>query len=228
MHRRVSAPERKPVNTRSSFNLDLYVITDSRLAGSFGNYRTIEEAIAGGASVVQLREKDYSTRKMIELGLQLRELTRRTNTILIVNDRVDVALAVEADGVHVGQDDMPAPLVRKLVGPKMIIGVSATTYEEAIQAKADGADYLGVGPVFPTGTKLDAAPVTGIKLLGRIKRDTGLPVVAIGGINRANTRQIIAAGGDGISVISAIVGQTDPRAASAELYRLVTEAKGAR
>jgi thiamine-phosphate pyrophosphorylase len=204
------------------------VFTDSRLAGERGNLRTIAEAIDGGADVVQLREKEMSTREMIQLGQALRELTRQRQVLFVVNDRLDVALAVEADGVHVGQDDMPAKLARQLVGPEMIVGVSATTLAEAIAAADDGADYLGVGPIYPTGTKPDAAPATGLALVTTAKRATGLPIVAIGGIGPANAAEVIAAGADGVAVISAIVGQPDPRAAARQIRETVERAKSGR
>ncbi len=208
--------------------LDLYVVTDSRLAGERGNLWTIEEAIAGGADVVQLREKNMSTREMILLGQALRELTRKHGVLFVVNDRVDVALAVDADGVHVGQDDMPAPLARKLVGLGMIVGVSATTLAEAIRAAEDGADYLGVGPIYPTGTKPDAAPATGPELVSAARRATGLPIVAIGGIGPANAAEVVAAGADGVAVISAIVGKPDPRAEARRIKEAVLRAKALR
>ncbi len=208
--------------------LDLYVVTDSRLAGERGNLWTIEEAIAGGADVVQLREKDMSTLEMILLGQALRELTRRHGVLFVVNDRVDVALAVEADGVHVGQADMPARLVRKLVGPDMIVGVSATTLAQAVRAAEDGADYLGVGPIYPTGTKPDAAPVTGPWLVTAAKRETGLPIVAIGGIGPGNAAEVVAAGADGVAVISAIVGKPDPRAEARKIKEAVVRTAAGR
>jgi thiamine-phosphate pyrophosphorylase len=210
---------------RAALRLDLYVITDSRLAGERGNLWYIEEAIAGGADAIQLREKDASTLELIELGRALRDLTRRRGVLFIVNDRVDVALAVDADGVHVGQDDMPAPLARRLVGPDRIVGVSATTLAEAEQAARDGADYLGVGPIYPTGTKLDAKPATGVELIGQAKRATGMPVVGIGGIGPANAAEAVAAGADGVAVISAIVGRPDPRAAARAIKESVLRAR---
>ena len=205
--------------------LDLYVVTDSRLAGERGNLWTIEEAIAGGADVVQLREKDMSTRDMILLGQALREITREHRVLFIVNDRVDVALAVDADGVHVGQDDMPARLARKLVGPDRIVGVSATTLADAVRAAEDGADYLGVGPIYPTGTKPDAAPATGPGLVSEARRATGLPIVGIGGIGPTNAAEVVAAGADGVAVISAIVGKPDPRAEARRIREAVAWAK---
>ena len=211
--------------TRRIGPLDLYVVTDSRLAGERGSLWTIEEAIAGGADVVQLREKDASTRELIEIGQALRDLTRKHRVLFIVNDRVDVALAIDADGVHVGQGDMPARLARKLVGPDRIVGVSATTLEEAVRASQDGADYLGVGPIYPTGTKPNAAPATGPGLITAAKRETGLPIVAIGGIGPANAAEVVAAGADGVAVISAIVGQVDPRAAASRIKEAVLRAK---
>lgn len=205
--------------------LDLYVITDTRFAGARGNLAVMEEAVAGGADVVQLREKEMSTGQLVELGLALRELTRRSRVLFVVNDRVDVALAVDADGVHVGQDDMPAALARRLMGPGKIVGVSAGSLDEAVRALRDGADYLGVGPIYPTGTKADAGAATGPELIAEIKRATGLPIVGIGGIDAANAPAVIRAGADGVAVISAVVGKPDPRLAAEEIREAVLAAK---
>ena len=208
--------------------LDLYVITDSRLAGSRGDLAVMEEAIAGGADAVQLRGKEMSTRQLVELGQALRGLTRRAGALFVVNDRIDVALAVDADGVHVGQDDMPVALARRLMGPAKIVGVSAGNLDEALQAARDGADYLGVGPIYPTGTKADAGEATGPGLVAEIKRVVDLPVVGIGGISAVNAPAVIAAGADGVAVISAVVGASDPRLAAASLREAVLATKRGR
>jgi thiamine-phosphate pyrophosphorylase len=203
----------------------LYICTDTKLAGERGNLAAVKLALEGGATVVQLREKEMSTRGLIELGAAIQQLCREHGALFIVNDRVDVALALDADGIHVGQDDMPCLDARRLVGPEKIVGVSATTLDEAIRAARDGADYLGVGPVYYTGTKLDAAPVTGVALVAAAKRETGLPVVAIGGINAANAAEIVAAGADGVAVISAVLAASDPQAAAAGIREIVAGAK---
>lgn len=205
--------------------LDLYVITDTRLAGPRGNLAAMEQAICGGADVVQLREKEMSTGQMVELGLALRELTRRHGILFVVNDRVDVALAVDADGVHVGQEDMPAALARRLMGPGKIVGVSAGTVDEALRAARDGADYLGVGPIYPTGTKADAGAATGPALVAEIHRAVALPIVGIGGIDAANADAVVAAGADGVAVVSAVVAAADPRRAAERIKEAVFAAK---
>jgi len=183
------------------------------------------EAIAGGASIIQFREKEMSTRKMVEVGLALRALTHEKGVPLIVNDRLDVALAVEADGVHVGQDDMPAILARKLIGPEKILGVSAANLAEALEAEKAGADYLGVGPVFATATKPDAGPAIGLEMLREIIEHVSIPVVAIGGINHRNVADVIRAGADGVAVISAVVAAPDIAEAARRLRERIEEAR---
>lgn len=209
----------------ATIRLDVYLVTDSRLAGAHGIIATVTEALGAGATVVQLREKDLSTRKLVELGLRLRAETRRFGVPLIVNDRLDVELAIDADGLHVGQDDLSASVARRLLGSDRILGVSATTLDEAVQAWHDGADYLGVGPIYPTDSKADAAPATGTRLVSEAKRATSLPIVAIGGINIGNAANVVAAGADGVAVISAIVGQPNPAAATRELADVVAAGK---
>src|SRR6266496_978340 len=178
-------------------------------------------ALDCGATIIQLRDKTASTRVLIEEGLALRALTRERGALLIVNDRVDVALAIEADGVHVGQDDMPAALARRLLGPHRILGVSAATMEEAEVAVAGGADYLGVGPIFPTRGKADAGPATGVQLLTELARRYATPLVAIGGITAENTPAVVRAGAAGVAVITAVVNAEDITAASRQLRMAV-------
>ncbi len=199
----------------------VYVITDRRTAGDRSLLDIVQAAIRGGATVVQLREKEASTRAMIELGQALLEITRAAGIPLIVNDRVDVALAIGAEGVHVGQDDMPAAMARRLIGPDRILGVSARTVEEAIQAQRDGADYLGAGDVFGTPTKPDAGAPIGVEGLARIARAVSIPVVAIGGVTPQNASAAIEAGAVGVAVISAVVGAPDPEAAARRLREVV-------
>ncbi|MHB1132091.1 MAG: thiamine phosphate synthase [Chloroflexota bacterium] len=205
--------------------LDLYVITDSKLSLGRSDAEVVREAIAGGATIIQLRDKHAGGKHLVEVGRQLRAITREAGVLFVVNDRVDVALAVEADGVHVGQDDMPADLVRRLIGPGMILGVSAATVAEAERAKADGADYLGVGALFATATKDDAGTPTGLAVIGEIKRALGLPIVGIGGINHRNAADVIRAGADGVAVISAVVSAPDIRQSAAALAALVADTK---
>ena len=205
--------------------LDVYVITDAALSRGRSHVQVATEAIRGGADAIQLRDKSASTRELVEVGFALRQLTREAGVLFIVNDRVDVALAVDADGVHVGQDDMPAAIARRLLGPSKIIGVSAATPEEARQAKADGADYLGVGAIYATASKADAGLPTGPGLLGEIKQAVDLPIVAIGGVNVHNAAEAIRAGADGVAVISAVVSAPDIAQATRTLRAVVEEAK---
>ena len=182
----------------------------------------VRAAVRGGATAVQLRDKEASTGEMIELGRALLQITRPAGLPLIVNDRADVALAIDADGVHVGQDDMPAPLARQIIGPERILGVSAGTVEEARQAERDGADYLGVGDVYGTPTKADAGTPIGLSGLAEIARAVSIPVVAIGGIKLDNAAATLQAGAAGVAVISAVIGAPDPETAARRLLKAVT------
>ncbi|HXR64330.1 MAG TPA: thiamine phosphate synthase [Ktedonobacteraceae bacterium] len=202
-------------------HLQLHVLTDHAWSRGRDLLTVATAALEGGATVIQLRNKTASTRVLIAEGLALRALTREHGALLIVNDRVDVALAVDADGVHVGQDDMPAALARRLLGSQRILGVSASTLEEAEEAAANGADYLGIGPIFPTVAKADAGPETGTALLVDSARKWPLPLVAIGGITAENTRDVIQAGATGIAVIRAVVGMDDIAQASRNLRAAV-------
>lgn len=203
----------------------LYVITDAKLSRGRSHLEVIRAAIAGGATVVQYREKEGTTRQMMEEARALRELARQAGVPFIVNDRVDIALAVDADGVHVGQDDMPAPLARKLMGPEKIVGVSVDNLEQALQAERDGADYVGAGPILATPTKPDAAPPIGLEGLAEICRQVSIPVVAIGGINETNAAAVIAAGAAGVAVVSAVVAAPDVEAAARRLREIVDTAR---
>jgi len=203
----------------------LYVITDRRLSRGRSHLEVARAAIAGGATVVQLRDKEASTRGLIEAGLALRKLTRERGIAFIVNDRVDVALAVEADGVHVGQDDMPAKLARRLVGPGKIIGVSASSVEEALRAETDGADYVSASPVFTPPPKPAAPPPPGWEGLRAIAKAVHVPVIAIGGINESNVEEVIRAGADGVAVISAVVDAPNIAEAARRLREKIEAAR---
>ena len=199
----------------------LYVLTDRRAAGERDLSDIVRAATQGGATMIQLRDKQASTRALVELGRALLAVTRPAGVPLIVNDRIDVALAIDAEGVHVGQDDMPAPLARRLLGPERILGVSAGTVEEALQAQAEGADYLGTGDVYGTPTKADAGVPIGVAGLAEVVRAVSIPVVAIGGIKAGNAAAAIQAGAAGIAVISAVIGAADPEAAARRLREIV-------
>jgi thiamine-phosphate pyrophosphorylase len=176
----------------------------------------VEKSLKGGVSVVQIREKDCSGKEFLQIAKSVKEITRRYDVPLIINDRVDVAIAVGADGVHVGQDDLPCAIVRSMVGEDMIIGVSASSLTEALKAQQDGADYIGVGAMFATDTKTDAKVVT-MEELDRIRREVSIPIVVIGGINKTTLPDFIGKGIDGIAVVSAIVSQNDVESAAREL-----------
>ena len=183
----------------------LYVITDEQVSRGRSHLEVAEAAILGGADVVQLRDKTASGGRLYQVALVLRRLTREARIPFLVNDRLDIALATDADGVHLGQNDLPASVARRLLGPGRILGVSAETAEEAVRAEKDGADYLGVGPVFEArGTKSDAGEPVGLERIVRIRRQCGLPIVAIGGIDAENARLVREAGADSAAVISAV------------------------
>jgi thiamine-phosphate pyrophosphorylase len=196
----------------------LYLITDEQLSRGRSHLEVAESAIRGGADVIQLRDKTASGGVLYQVALALRKLTREAKVPLIVNDRLDIALAVDADGVHVGQSDLPASVVRKILGPGRILGVTAETGEEALLAEKDGADYLGVGPVFEArGTKSDAGEPQGLEQIARIRAVSRLPIVAIGGIKVENARRVRDAGATAVAVISAIVAADDIAQAARQL-----------
>jgi thiamine-phosphate pyrophosphorylase len=204
---------------------DLYVITDEAIAGGLPHAEIARRAIAGGADVIQLRDKVCGYRELNRIGRTLREITRGTGTLFIVNDRLDVALACGADGVHLGQDDIRAGVVRQIAPHGFIIGVSVGTVDEAVRAEQEGADYLALSPVFSTASKNNAGIGRGLGVLREIRWNVSVPVIAVGGINRGNVREVIAAGADGVAVISVVVGSPDITAAARELKELVTDSR---
>jgi thiamine-phosphate pyrophosphorylase len=205
------------MNHNKAIDYALYLVTDRTLLGGRDLQQSIEAAILGGVTIVQLREKELSTLEFFNFATQIKAVTDNYQIPLIINDRLDIALAVEAAGLHVGQDDLPAATARKLLGSDKILGVSAATVDEAIKAEADGADYLGIGAVFPTDTKKDACQVL-LNTLGTIKKQVGIPVVAIGGINQSNLALVKEQEVDGIAVISAILCQENIKLAARFLY----------
>lgn len=186
----------------------LYLVTDRGLMSSKTVEESVERAIGGGASVVQLREKDCTSREFYELALRVKRITAPRNVPLIINDRIDICLAADADGVHLGQKDLPCREARKILGNDKIIGVSAALPEEAVQAQKDGADYLGVGAVFATETKSDTRPVTP-EVIREIRAAVTIPFVVIGGVNAENIKGLYGLGINGAAVVSAIVSQND-------------------
>lgn len=204
---------------------DLYVITDEALSHGLSHVEIARRAVEGGADVIQLRDKGMSGKGLMKCALEIREVTRKAGALFIVNDRLDVALASGADGVHLGQDDIPSSSARAISPPGFIIGVSVGNVEEAIQAERDGADYVGLGPICHTGSKSDAGPACGFDVIASVKKAVSIPVVAIGGLGPQNAGKAIEAGADGIAVISAVVGQADIAGAARRLKHIIVEAK---
>ena len=204
-------------------NLSLYVITDETISGGKSHEEIARLAIAGGADVIQLRDKRCNCRELVITGRRLAALARETGTLFIVNDRLDIALACGAGGVHLGQDDLCAGTARQLSPPGFIIGVSVGSAGEAEVAEREGADYVAVSPVFDTGSKIDAGPGYGLFTLREITGRVSIPVIAIGGINESNAADVIMAGAEGIAVISAVVADPDIQAAAGRMKRLIAE-----
>jgi len=198
-----------------------HVLTDTCLQTQFSHLELAELAITGGADTIQLREKVGETREMIRIAEQIQALCKRAGVTFIVNDRVDVAIASHADGVHLGQSDFPIPLARSLLGKEAIVGGSAGDMEEARKCLLEGADYIGFGPVYFTTSKEDAGPAGGLDLLKQVVKEIPLPIVAIGGITRENTPLVMQTGVHGIAVISAVCCQKDPAKATQCLRRLL-------
>jgi thiamine-phosphate pyrophosphorylase len=205
----------------------LYLVTDAALSRGRSHRHVVEAAIRGGVTLVQYRDKAASTRTMIEEAAELCGICRAAGVPFIVNDRVDVALAVNADGVHVGQDDMPARLARELIGKGKILGVSAGNLEEARRALSDGADYIGASPIFSTPTKPDAPSPMGLEGLRSIAASLSIPVVAIGGINEGNAESMLRCGAAGVAVVSAIVSAEDVEGAARSLCAALALSRGA-
>lgn len=191
----------------------LYLVTDREVLKGRDLIKSIEDSILGGVTLVQLREKNVTSREFYEIALKVKEVTSKYNVPLIINDRLDIALAVDADGLHIGQKDLPALEARKLLGKDKILGVSAATLEEALKAEKDGADYLGVGAVFSTSTKNDARDVS-FETLSNITSSVNVPVVAIGGINENNVAELKGSNINGVAVVSCILGKEDIKEAS--------------
>ena len=200
-------------------DLLLYAVTDRAWLGDKTLSWQVEESLKGGATMIQLREKHLDHEHFLKEAKEIKELCRKYQVPFLINDDVDLAVEVDADGVHVGQHDMEAREVRKKIGPNRILGVSAQTVEQALLAQQAGADYLGVGAVFPTGTKDDADAVS-IQTLGEICHAVSIPVVAIGGIGQHNVMQLAGSGICGIAVVSAIYAQPDIQNAASTLHAL--------
>ena len=201
----------------------LHILTDTVLQSRFSHMEITRLAIAGGADTIQYRQKSGSTREMIEIARNMKRLCSEAGVTFIVNDRLDVAIAAEADGVHLGQDDFPIPMARELLGEGRIIGGSAATLDEARKSLSEGADYVGFGPIYPTSSKDDAGPVSGIDILKQVVEIIPLPIIAIGGVGAENIPDVMRAGAHGIAVISAVCCQDDPEGATKSLYQALNK-----
>ncbi|NLZ49765.1 MAG: thiamine phosphate synthase [Clostridiales bacterium] len=207
-------------------NIDytLYLVTDREFMSSEKLEDAVEEAILGGCTLIQLREKKCSTLEFYEIAKKIKELTDRYRIPLIINDRIDIALAVDAAGVHIGQEDLPVKVARKLIGENKILGVSTSNLEESMKAYNDGADYLGVGAMFPTNTKEDASVVS-IENLLEIRKQVPIPIVVIGGINKNTIRHFKGIDIDGFAVVSAIIAKPDIKSAAVDFINEIKKLK---
>jgi len=200
----------------------LYLITDRKLVTHYASLITaVEEALKGGVKAVQLREKDLGTRELLDMAYTMRKLTGRYNAKLFINDRVDIALSVEADGVHLGQNSMPTYAVRKIAKDKLMIGVSAHSIEEAKQAEEGGADFITLGPVYKTPSKLKYGQPLGVDIIRKTKAEISIPVFAIGGIKKDRIKEVMDAGAGGIALISGILGAENIEEKTEEFMKLL-------
>jgi len=204
----------------------LYLVTDRSLSLGRSNMEVVAAAVKGGVSCVQLREKHLDTRSFLQEALNLKALLSPLGIPLIINDRLDIALAVQADGVHLGQNDMPIADARRLLPSSTIIGISAECLDDAIEAAQQGANYIGISPVYATPTKPDTGAPLGLEGIRIIRRHVTIPLVAIGGITADNARQVIAAGADGVAVVSAITSAVAPDQAAAALLQKLRPSRG--
>jgi len=204
---------------------DLYVITDETLAGGLSHAEIARRAVAGGADVIQLRDKTLDCRELARIGKKIRAVTNPAGALFIVNDRLDVALSCGADGVHLGQGDLAPSVARQLAPPGFIIGVSVGNADEALAAESAGADYVALSPVFGTTSKADAGPGQGLGQLRKIRMAIRIPVIAIGGIGPGNVQDVIRAGAAGAAVISAVVSAPDITRAARTIKTLIRQAR---
>lgn len=212
----------------AGLDLSLYLVLDTELLGERDLGVTLRGALAGGVSIVQLRDKQANRHEYLERARQVQALLAGSGVPLVINDHVDVAAEIAADGVHVGQSDMPVGDVRRVLAPGALVGLSITHLEQLAAGDVALADYVGLGPIFPTATKLDAAPALGLEAIRRTRQRLSRPLVAIGGIDAGNAADVIEAGADGVAVVSAICAAPDPRAAALALRRAVDAGRARR
>lgn len=200
----------------------LYVILDRKSQRGRSFLETARAAIRGGADVIQLRDKELSAKELIRQGTPVRKLTRQTGTLFIVNDRLDVAVALQADGVHLGQDDLPIDSAKRILGPKVLIGKSSHSMEQALEAEREGVDYIGVGPVFATPTKPSYLPV-GLEWVKEVSERIKIPFVAIGGISAGNIKQVLESGATNVAVVRSVAGAENIEEAARALKKIMTK-----
>ena len=210
---------------KTLIDYSLYLVTDRRLTGDRALEDVVAAAVRGGVTCVQLREKDCSSREFIMQASILKNRLKRARVPLIINDRIDIAQAVQADGVHLGQTDMPLEMARAFLKDTMIIGISAESLKDALEAEKGGADYVSVSPIYATPTKTDTAAPLGLAGVRKIRQAVTVPVIGIGGLNATNSVEVIKAGADGVAVVSSIVGANDPELAARQLRSLIDQAK---
>lgn len=201
----------------------LHVLTDTTIQRRFTHEQLVELAVAGGADTIQYRDKGASTRELIERATMLRRICANAGVTFLINDRVDIALACDADGVHLGQQDLPISVARRILGREKIIGGTAATHEQALQVEHEGADYVGFGHIFPTQTKQKPTPAKGPQELKKISAAVKIPVIAIGGITLSNVDEVMMAGAWGVAVVSAVCAHDDPRSATRQLKEKLLE-----
>lgn len=201
---------------KNNIDYTLYLVTDRDILKGRNLIEAVEESIKGGVTLVQLREKKLSTKEFYDIAVKVKKVTDKYNIPLVINDRLDIALSIDAAGLHIGQDDLPSSIARKILGKEKILGVSARNLQEALKASKDGADYIGVGAMFPTRSKNDAVGVS-IEQLKEIRENLSIPIVAIGGITENNVKELTPCKIDGISVISDILGKDDIKSAAEKI-----------
>lgn len=207
---------------KPKIDYSIYLVTDRDLMSTKTLEEAVEQSIIGGCTLIQLREKDCSSRDFYDTAVKVKAITDKYNVPLLINDRLDIALAVDAAGVHVGQSDLPVSVVRKIIGDDKIIGISAGNLEDALKGQQDGADYLGVGAMYATGTKKDAKS-TSMEELKKIRENVSLPIVVIGGINKDRVKDFYGIGIDGLAIVSAIIAQKDIAEAAREFKAIFTK-----
>ncbi|MDR3057091.1 MAG: thiamine phosphate synthase [Prevotella sp.] len=208
-----------------SFDLSLYLVTDRSLSLGRSIESIVEQAANGGVTMVQLREKECSSGEFYDLAIKLKQCLKPFNIPLIINDRLDIALACDAEGLHIGQSDIPYPVARKIFGKDKIIGLSVESLQDALDANQTDVDYIGISPVFSTATKTDTAPELGLEGIRKIMSISKHPSVGIGGINITNAADILSSGANGIAVVSAIMSAKDPQQATIELKNIINSQK---